>query len=47
MKALSLLFLFAYLQLAFANVDLKAGMVITGSVTINANRYTLNAPADH
>jgi nitrous oxidase accessory protein NosD len=30
----------------FANVDLKAGMVITGSVTINANRYTLNASAD-
>jgi parallel beta-helix repeat protein len=46
MKAFVTTFFVFLSAAAFANVDLKAGMVITGSVTINANRYTLNAPAD-
>ncbi|NCI51136.1 hypothetical protein GWC95_14480 [Sediminibacterium roseum] len=43
---LTSLLLFIHAALFAAAVDLKAGMVITSSVTIHANRYALNAPEE-
>jgi parallel beta-helix repeat protein len=38
---------FLFLPFLYANsVDLKAGMIITTSITVNPNNYYLNAPAD-